>query len=74
VGPSSHRGDRKIQPPNAGAVFATAFLNAVGKQLPSSQEERGDDQLKRARDLVSGEVQYVITESDLKIIYDKFTQ
>ena len=60
-------------PPNAGAVFATAFLNAMGKQLPSSQETRGDDKLKQARDLVTSEVRTVVEENDLKVIEDKIT-
>lgn len=60
-------------PPNAGAVLATAFLNAVGKQFPSSQEKRGDDRLKQARDLVTSEVRTVIPETDLKVIEDKIT-
>jgi hypothetical protein len=60
-------------PPNAGAVIATAFLNAMGRQLPSSQETRGDDKLKQATDLVTSEVLAVTTETDLKVIEDKIT-
>ena len=47
-------------------------MKAIGKQLPSSQEERGDDKLKQARDLVTNEVQFV-EESDFRIIEDKIT-
>ncbi len=64
----------KEMPPNAGAVFATAFLNAMGKQLPSSQETRGDDKLKQARDLVtSEEVRTDVAENDLQTIEDQIT-
>jgi len=65
--------NHKEMPPNAGAVFATAFLTAVAKQLPSSQETRGDDKLKQARDLVTSEVRTVAAENDLKVIEDKIT-
>jgi hypothetical protein len=60
-------------PPNAGAVLATALLNALGKHLPSSQETRGDDKLKQARDLVTNEVRVVVPGYDLKVIEDKIT-
>ena len=60
-------------PPNAGAVIATAFLNAVGRQFPSSQETRGDDKLKQAGDLVTNQVRAVAGENDLKIIEDQIT-
>lgn len=60
-------------PPNAGAVIATAILSAMGGQLPSSQETRGDDKLKQATDLVTSEVRAVATENDLKVIEDKIT-
>jgi hypothetical protein len=59
-------------PPNAGAVLATAILNAMGKQLPSSQEARGDDKLKQARDLVTSQVR-VAAEHDIKVIEDQIT-
>jgi hypothetical protein len=59
-------------PPNAQAVPPTSFLNAVVKQLPSSQEKRGDDKLVRARKLTN-EFQSVIAENDLRIIEDKIT-
>jgi hypothetical protein len=79
VGPSSHRAHRKKlvpsysreTPPNAGADFATAFLNAVGKQLPSSLEKQGDDQLNQARDLVTNEVRSMVEEDDLRDIEEK---
>ncbi|KAI0274562.1 hypothetical protein BGY98DRAFT_53569 [Russula aff. rugulosa BPL654] len=69
---SPNRNHNEI-PPNAGAVIATAFLNAMGRQLPSSQETRGDDKLKQATDLVTSEVLAVTTETDLKVIEDKIT-
>ena len=75
MSPSSHQGDRKILlevPPGNVRVIATAFLNAVGKQFPSSQEKRGDDKLALARDLVpDDEVLSMIGENDLKVIEDK---
>jgi hypothetical protein len=58
---------RKEMPPNAGAVLATA----MGKQLPSSQEEQGDDKLKQARDLVTSEVRTVVAENDIRVIEEK---
>jgi hypothetical protein len=45
----------------------------MGRQLPSSQETRGDDKLKQATDLVTSEVLAVTTETDLKVIEDKIT-
>jgi hypothetical protein len=60
-----------LVPLNASDVLATAFLNAVGKQLLLSQEKQ--DQLKRARDLISSEVRSAVTEDDLKAIEDKPT-
>jgi hypothetical protein len=69
---SSNRNHKEI-PPNAGAVIATTILNAIERQLPSSQETRGDDKLKQATDLVTSEVRAVTTETDLKVIEDRFT-
>jgi hypothetical protein len=69
---SPNRNYKEI-PPNAGAVIATAFLDAMGRQLPSSQETRGDDKLKQATDLVTSEVRAVAAENDLKVIEDKIT-
>jgi hypothetical protein len=69
----SPKQNHKEIPPNAGAVIATACLNAMGKQLPSSQETRGDDKLKQARDLVTSEVRTVVPGYDLKVIEDKIT-
>lgn len=59
-------------PPSAGAVFATTFVNAVVKQLPSSQEKRGDEKLDKARDLTH-EFESVIAENDRRTIEDKIT-
>lgn len=47
--------------------------NAVGNQFLLFQERRGDDKLKRARDLVTSEVRAVITKDDLDVIEDKIT-
>jgi hypothetical protein len=56
------------------AVIAKAVVKAMGKQLPSSQEEQGDDKLNEARDLVTSEVQSMVEENDLQVIEDKITQ
>jgi hypothetical protein len=60
-------------PPNAGAVFATALLGALAKQLPSSREKRGDDKLARTRRMVD-EFVSVIQESDRRTIEDRIIQ
>jgi hypothetical protein len=59
-------------PSNAGAVLATTFVNAVVRQLPSSQEKRGDDKLDRARELTN-KFESVIAGDDLRTIEDKIT-
>jgi hypothetical protein len=79
--PSSHRGDRKVLVPSnseslseSGDIraVATAFLNAVEKQFPSSQEKRGDDKLTQARDILSyREEESSIAKNDLKVLQDK---
>jgi hypothetical protein len=53
----------------------TNVVKAIGKQLPSAQEEQGDDKLNRARDLVaSDEVQSVEElESDVRVIEESIT-
>ena len=59
---------------NAGsvAVIANAVAKAIGKQLPSAQEERGDERLNQARDLVSSEeVQAMVEGSNLSVIEEK---
>ena len=78
VSPSSHRGHRETPvPSNSGSVGGiVAVLNAMRKQAPSSQEQRGDDKLEQARDLVSGElnkVGSVVTKDVIEGIEDKFT-
>jgi hypothetical protein len=49
------------------------IANAMKKQLPSSQEEQGEDKLNHARDLVtSDEVQGVEElETDIRVIEEK---
>ena len=47
--------NHKEMPPNAGAVTTTRSLYAFEKQLLSLQE-KGDDKLKKARDLISREI------------------
>ena len=51
------------------------IAKAMKKQLPSSQEEQGEDKLNRARDLVkSDEVQGVEElETDIRVIEEKIT-
>lgn len=60
---------------SAGSVaeIAKAVVKAVGKQLPSAQEERGDDKLNQARDLVTTEVQSMVEKGDLRVIEEKIT-
>ena len=55
------------------AEIANAVVKAMGKQLPSSQEERGDDRLNQARDLVTSEVKAMVEENDLRVIEEKIT-
>ena len=59
-------------PPNASAVIANKFLDSVAKQLPSSQEKRGDQKLDRARELAE-EFESVITQQDRTIIEERIT-
>ena len=60
---------------DAGPVvaIANAVVKAVGKQLPSSQAERGDANLNQARDLVTGDAQSMVEENDLRFIEEKIT-
>jgi hypothetical protein len=66
-----HRNHQSV-PPNAGAVIATTLLHAAKKQLPSSQEKRGDKKLNQARQIVN-EFISVIAEIDRKIVEDRIT-
>ncbi|KAF8461762.1 hypothetical protein DFH94DRAFT_71072 [Russula ochroleuca] len=67
----THRNRQDI-PVDAGAVIVTTILNAMAKQLPSSQEKRGDDKLDRAREIMD-EFKSVIAENNLGTIEDKIT-
>ena len=61
---------------NAGAVagvFANKFVKALGKQLPSVQEEEGDDLLNRARDLVTDQLQAIVEGDDRRVIEEEIT-
>ena len=60
-------------PHNTGTGLATLYRNSVVKQLPSSQERRGDDKLDRARGLTD-EFESVLAETDLRTIEDKIAQ
>jgi hypothetical protein len=57
-------------PPNAGAIVVTTILNAMARQLPSSQEKRGDDKLELTRE-ITDKFKAVIAESDKRTIEDK---
>lgn len=56
------------------AAIANAVVKSVGKQLPSSQVELGDDKLNQARDLLTSEVRSMVDANDLRVIENKFTQ
>jgi len=61
---------------NAGfvAMIGNAVVKAMGKQLPSSQEERGDDKLNQARDLVTtSKVQCMDEENDIRVVEERIT-
>jgi hypothetical protein len=62
---------------NAGSVAVIAntiqLVEAIGRQLSSSQEEQGDDKLNQARDLVTSEVQPMVEESDLRVIEEEIS-
>jgi hypothetical protein len=60
-------------PPNAGAILVATLLNAMARQLPSSQEKRGDDELELTRE-ITAKFNSVIAESDKRAIEDKITQ
>ena len=58
---------------SAACDIANKLVKAVGRQLPSVQEEEGDDLLTKARDLVTNQVQSIVEGDDLKVIEDKIT-
>jgi hypothetical protein len=60
---------------NAGSmvVIATTVVKAIGRQLPSSQREQGDEKLNEARDLVTSKIQPMVEESDRRFIKEKIT-
>ena len=55
------------------ARSVAAIAKAIGRQLSSSQEEQGDDKLNQARDLVTGEVQPMVDETNLRVIEEEIT-
>jgi hypothetical protein len=55
------------------AVIASTVVEAIGRQLSSSQEEQGDDKLNEARDLVTSQVQPIVEETDLRVIEEEIT-
>ncbi|KAI0294516.1 hypothetical protein BC826DRAFT_1137173 [Russula brevipes] len=57
-------------PPDAGAVIATRFLDAMARQLPSSQEKQGDQKLDEAR-VMAAEYHHLISERDHRIIEER---
>jgi len=55
-------------------MIANAVVKVMGKQLPSSQEERGDDKLNQARDLVTtSKVQCMDEENDIRVVEERIT-
>jgi hypothetical protein len=58
---------------NSGTQTIVVPSYSVKRHFPSSQETRGDDKLKQARDLVTSQVRTVVTEDDLRFIEDKIT-
>jgi hypothetical protein len=62
-------------PSNVGHVAAigNVFMNAIGIQLSSSQEQEGDDNLNQARDLVTSEIRSMVGEDDLRVIQEEIT-
>jgi hypothetical protein len=68
--------NQNIIPSNAGsvAVIVNTFVEVIGGRLSSSQEEQGDHTLNEARDLVTGEIQPMVEESNLRFIEEKITQ
>jgi hypothetical protein len=57
-------------PPDAGAVIATRFLDAMARQLPSSQEKQGDQKLDEAR-VMAADYHHLISERDHRIIEER---
>jgi hypothetical protein len=57
-------------PPTLGTLIASACLDSVVKQLPSSQLERGDRKLERARDLAD-EFESVVSQNDRNLIEER---
>ena len=59
-------------PPTLGTLIASTCLESVVKQLPSSQLERGDRKLERARELAD-EFESVISQNDRSLIDERVT-
>ena len=54
------------------AVIMNTVVNAIERQLVSSQEEQADNKLDQARDLVtSAEVQPMVEETNLRVIEEQ---
>jgi hypothetical protein len=73
---SPNQNHEDTTPSNAGSLAVlTNVVKAIGKQLPSAQEEQGDDKLSRARDLVKSDVVQTVEEleSDVRVIEEKIT-
>jgi len=57
-------------PPALGTLIASTCLDSIVKQLPSSQLERGDRKLERARDLAD-EFESVVSQNDRNLIEER---
>lgn len=57
-------------PPTLGTLIASTCLDSMVKQLPSSQLERGDRKLERARDLAD-EFESVVSQNDRNLIEER---
>jgi hypothetical protein len=59
-------------PPTLGTLIASTLLDSIVKQLPSSQLERGDRKLERAR-VIADEFESVISQNDRNLIDERIT-
>ncbi len=66
MSPGDHRDHL---PPYAGAVAAATPLNAVEKELPSSQEKHGDDELDQVHEMIN-KLESMAAENDHRTMED----
>ena len=55
------------------AAIANSALKAIRERRSWSQEERGDDKLNKATDLITNEVQSIAEENDLRVLEGEVT-